>query len=304
MSTRHLVLFLAVTAAACGTPDKSDDTDTIADTDVAQDTDVVVADTDPADTDTTDTDVVDSGDTDVAPPATLVSDASGALWSDGTYATSCRTYRNPPPGYSYAGTTGDGVYQIDPDGTGSDSAFAVLCDMTTDGGGWTQIAQATPINDTSYSLCSSAAVGVLNLSAYEVSAPAKLSDVTIQQIWAGGSNELMVQGDLDSTSTSISGWDTSCIANFAAGQSFDATTNGGWTLDGNTVECSDGTRTVYTSYAETDTCGFGFQFAGGSYLIWSYDPDYTIGCAGTTAGRTWPGSSGNNGCNTSKTWAR
>jgi hypothetical protein len=320
MNTRRLLLLAAL--AACNAPDKTDDTDVSSDsdpavdTDVAQDTDVVdtdiTQDTDVVDTDTAqDTDIVDTdladtdvADTDITPPVVLTQGSSGISWGDGTFAASCRAYRNPPVGYTYSGVTGDGVYVIDTDGAGGHAEFAVVCDMTTDGGGWTQIAQATPVGDSSYSLCSSAAVGALDLSTSNVGAPAKLSDDTINAIWAGGSNELLILGDIGVATTTVSVWGSSCIMNFSASQSFDATTNGAWTLDGNTVDCASGTRTVYQSYAEADTCGFGFQFQGGSYLIWSYDADYTIGCSGSTAGRSWPGSSGNNGCNTSKTWAR
>ncbi|WP_413568288.1 fibrinogen-like YCDxxxxGGGW domain-containing protein [Bdellovibrio sp. HCB117] len=37
---------------------------------------------------------------------------------------------------SYGGSTGDGIYHIDPSGS---SPYPVYCDMTTDGGGWTRI---------------------------------------------------------------------------------------------------------------------------------------------------------------------
>lgn len=61
-------------------------------------------------------------------------------WSDNTYATSCLNYiQSDIAGYNYTGDTGDGVYKIDPDGTGGNAAFDVYCDQTTDGGGWTYI---------------------------------------------------------------------------------------------------------------------------------------------------------------------
>lgn len=56
--------------------------------------------------------------------------------ADGSAAGSCQAYRNPTLPFVYAGSTGDGVYLIDPLGT---APFEVSCDMTTGGGGFTYI---------------------------------------------------------------------------------------------------------------------------------------------------------------------
>ena len=58
-------------------------------------------------------------------------------WSDGTFATTCNEYRTGKAGYAYVGATGDGIYRIDVDGAGALAPADVVCDMTTDGGGWT-----------------------------------------------------------------------------------------------------------------------------------------------------------------------
>lgn len=71
--------------------------------------------------------------------ATIATYSSTRYWSDGTYATSCKGYLTPTGAYVYSGSTGDGTYRINPDGT----PFDVTCDMTANGGGWTQIPLTT-----------------------------------------------------------------------------------------------------------------------------------------------------------------
>lgn len=87
--------------------------------------------------------VADGADCSIPIAGGLVTGDPGQF-GDGSTAASCQEYRNPPAGYTYQGSTGDGVYLIDPFDTG---AFEVTCDMTTGGGGFTFIDAALANND-------------------------------------------------------------------------------------------------------------------------------------------------------------
>lgn len=78
----------------------------------------------------------------------IIQVGSTRMWSDGKLAQSCKQYLSSGDRYhAYFGATGDGTYRIQPTGM---AATDVNCDMTQDGGGWTQIgyAGAIPSNKT------------------------------------------------------------------------------------------------------------------------------------------------------------
>jgi len=95
-------------------------------------------------------------------------------WADGSLAASCKDYLSPGSGKTYTGDTGDGLYQVQPQGQ---TPAVVHCDMSTDGGGWTLVVR---IMGGSNAHARATAEGTL--SSPTQLTPAKLSDAYINAL--------------------------------------------------------------------------------------------------------------------------
>jgi hypothetical protein len=252
-------------------------------------------------TDTTDTsDTSDTSDTeDTAPDVAIADDAGHLAWADATVAQTCKEYLEPPAGYAAATTSGS--YWIDPLGTGR---IAVYCDMETNGGGWTLVAESTPVATAGLSLCTADAVGALSTEPFAVSSPAKLSDATIAALWAAhGGNEVLGAASVRGDVTIGTSWANWCAADFTAASTWSSLGGAtGFDLEEPSVTCAAGTT---DAVQESDVALCGYALNGfGQYLIFSATTDFTEGCDGLPAGRTWGGSPGNFGCNAGKVFVR
>ena len=201
--------------------------------------------------------------------STLVLDGGARRWADGSTAASCEAYLSPPPGYVYAGEAGDGLYLIDPLGTG---AFAAWCDMTTDGGGWTLAVRVTGAVNTHYN---SAAVGTLSSPTQPTTA--KLADTLINVLRGGPYIDSRVRFKCGTTTTY-----------YADDAAFSATANQGGALD----RCATTWNATTWSQATPYHAHYGintWQASGCPYVIYHVTEGSQVGCYNLTDGHNQAG---------------
>ncbi len=169
--------------------------------------------------------------------ASGILDTAGVkAWEDGTYASSCYTYRYPVDGHIYEGDTGNGRYIIDPAQNGS--TVQVECEMTRQGGGWTLGLKAWYQGS---AFGNAGAVGSISDALAHKGNGYKLADTVINQI-IGPSNNMDVMADQSNYNSrySTGNYEYIVLSNYTAT----------WTYSALVPESL--TTTVLTSYRAAD----------------------------------------------------
>lgn len=180
---------------------------------------------------------------------------------------SCATQRTCAEVKALAAAAPDGLYTVDPDGTGAGAAFPAYCDMTSAGGGWTRVgyepagAGGSQVN------------GALNRLGISVGTPANVAGKTaaglIGSRFNGLYTELRIAWGTSYAQMTVSAGifvDTARPAIPVSKVTSSNTTLSGW-LSGGAVFC----RAASSTYRPGDT-----SWA----LVPSTNPDTTCGCNG------------------------
>lgn len=186
-------------------------------------------------------------------------------WSDGTFARSAQEYRNPEGKCSYTGDTGNGIYRIDPDGSGPGTAFDVYCDMETDGGGWTLVAAQYENNPVSWSQGIQAnydpalagkrsfALNSLQVPPHTYTAFGK----DLEPTFIGYSQMLYTTGD-------IGVW---TVKNLKTGINFHAHRSSVYYFSSHDPESTGGNTSIWNNTLTYDQCG-------GTFSSWAFSPQH------------------------------